>query len=58
MHIPVIAGMYCSREQSVTETGSDAGVERSLSSPSPKKGTEPCYRNMELNDLNQLKPVR
>jgi hypothetical protein len=41
MHIPVIVGMYCSGKPSVTETASDAGVERSLSRRSPKKGTEP-----------------
>jgi hypothetical protein len=58
MHIPVIVGMYFSGKQSATEPASDAGVERSLSCPSPKKGTERGYRNMELNALNHLKPVR
>ena len=49
MHIPVIVGMYCCKKQSVTETASDIGVEISLGRPSPKKGTERCYRNMEPN---------
>jgi hypothetical protein len=38
MDIPVIAGMHCSKKQSVTETASDVGVEEALAARHQRKG--------------------
>jgi hypothetical protein len=41
MHIPVIAGMYCSREQSVTETGQMQALKEALAARYQRKGLNP-----------------